>query len=85
MGEINTDPNLVKKILKDNKIIFSEVILSDYSYLINLPNNGLVRFSLEKDINAQASSLQRILKELTIEGKSFKNIDFRFEEPIISF
>jgi len=33
----------------------------------------------------QIASLQRILRALTIEGKSFKNIDFRFKEPIISF
>lgn len=85
IGKINTDKSLIEKILKDNNILFSQVSLSDYSYLINIPNNGQVRLSQNKDIVKQISSLQRILRELTIEGKPFKNIDFRFEKPIISF
>lgn len=85
LGEVKIDKTLVEKSLKNRNILFFEVILSDYAYLINIPNNGQVRLDLNKDIDEQISSLQRILKELTIVGKSFKNIDFRFEEPIISF
>lgn len=86
MGESNVDINKVKKNLKDLNISFSQVlVLSDSSYSVSIPNNGQVRFSSGKDIEKQIASLQRILSELTIEGKSFKNIDFRFEEPIISF
>lgn len=86
MGEGNIDSYKVEKILKDNNILFSQIlVLSDSSYLISIPNNGQVRLSSGKDIGKQTASLQRILRELTIEGKSFKNIDFRFEEPIISF
>ena len=86
MGESNIDSYKVEKILKDNNILVSRVlVLSDSSYLIIIPNNGQVRFSSQKDINSQISSLQRILRELTIEGKPFKNMDFRFDEPIISF
>lgn len=85
IGRISTDLDFVKKNLKDKDILFSDVALSDYSYLISIPNNGQIRLSLGKDVGEQLSSLQRILKELTIEGKSFKSIDFRFSEPIISF
>jgi hypothetical protein len=86
IGKNNTDRNKVEKILKDNDILFSQVfILSDLSYGVNISNNGQVRLSSQKDIIQQITSLQRILRELTIEGKPFKNIDFRFEEPIISF
>ncbi len=86
MGESNINANKVEKILKDNNILFSQVlVLSDSSYLISIPNNGQVRFSSQKDINKQISSLQIILRELTIEGKPFKSMDFRFDEPIISF
>jgi hypothetical protein len=57
----------------------------DSSYSVNIPNNGQVILSGDKDINSQIASLQRILIQLTIEGKTFKNIDFRFSEPTISF
>jgi len=85
MGKANTDLTSVEKILKKNNISFSKVALSNNSYLVDIQNNGQVRFSQNKDINKQIASLQRILIQLTIEGKSFKSIDFRFSEPIISF
>ena len=85
VGKENTDLSSIKKILKNNNILFSDVVLSDYSYVINLQNNGQVRFSQDKDIAQQVASLQRILRELTIEGKPFKSIDFRFAEPVIIF
>ncbi|MBI2613640.1 MAG: hypothetical protein HYW62_02615 [Candidatus Levybacteria bacterium] len=86
LGTSNVDKSKVEKILKDNNIAFSGiVVLEDASYGISIPNNGQVRLSSQKNINKQVASLQRILRELTIEGKPFKNIDFRFEEPIISY
>ena len=81
----NEDKTHIEKLLKDNKILFSKVTISDYCYLIDIQNNGQVRLVQNKDINQQIASLQRILIQLTIEGKSFKSIDFRFSEPIISF
>lgn len=86
MGASNSDRAKVEKILKDKNILFSQVfVLSDSSYMVNIPNNGQVRLSSQKNIDNQISSLQRILRELTIEGKPFKSIDFRFEEPIVSY
>jgi hypothetical protein len=85
LGKTNIDKAHVEKNLKEKKILFTEVSLSDYSYLVNIKDNGQVRLSQEKDINDQISSLQKILNQLTIEGKPFKSIDFRFSEPIISF
>ena len=86
LGKNNSDMGRVEKILRDNNILFSQVVvLSDSSYGIKIPNNGEIRLSSQKNIGKQIASLQRILRELTIEGKSFKSIDFRFVEPIISF
>lgn len=85
LGKNNLDSINLEKILREKGILFSTVIISGSSYTINIPNNGQVKFSQEKDIAKQVSSLQRILKELTIEGKPFKSIDFRFNEPIIIF
>ena len=85
IGKINSDLTYVEKILKKNNILFSKVTLLDNSYLVDIQNNGQVRFSQDKDVSKQIASLQRMLIQLTIEGKPFKNIDFRFSEPIISF
>ncbi len=85
IGKINTDLTFVEKCLRDKNILFSKVILSDYSYLVDIQNNGQVILSQDKDIVKQIASLQRILIQLTIEGKPFKSIDFRFSEPIIGF
>ena len=86
MGKDNIDAKKIEKILENNNILFSQVlVLPDSSYQVSIPNNGQVKLSSKKDINRQITSLQRILRELTIEGKSFKSIDFRFNEPIISF
>lgn len=79
------DISNIEKLLKESNILFSTVVFSDSSYIINIPNSGQVKFSSQKDIEGQISSLQRILRELTIEGRPFKKIDFRFDEPIISF
>ena len=79
------DLNTVRKDLKDQNIPFSSVAISDYSYLVNIQNNGQVILSQNKDIEKQIASLQRILIQLTIEGKTFKSVDFRFVEPTISF
>lgn len=85
IGKASVDEASVKRILKSNNISFSSVVFSENSYMINIPNNGQVRLSKDKDIGKQISSLQRILNQLTIEGKLFKNIDFRFSEPMVSF
>lgn len=85
IGKVNTDIALVEKFLKDNRIQFSEIIQQGNYYVINIRNNGQVKISQDKDLSEQITSLQRILRELTIEGKPFKSIDFRFSEPIISF
>jgi len=85
IGKLDTNMVLVEKLLKDNKIQFSAITEQSNYYLISIQNNGQVKISQNKNIIEQVTSLQRILRELTIEGKPFKSIDFRFSEPIISF
>ena len=85
IGENNIDAKKIEKVLKDNNILFSQVLFANSSYVVIIPNNGQVKLSSKKDINRQIASLQRILRELTIEGKQFESIDFRFEEPILIY
>lgn len=77
---------LVSDELLKNQIPFTSVeIASDSSYLVNLSEGGQVLLSSSKEMAPQISSLQLILKRLTIEGKRIKKLDFRFEKPVLSF
>jgi len=40
-------------------------------------------FTTEKDQNQQAYELEKIIHRFKIEGKEFKNIDLRFDRPIV--
>lgn len=44
-----------------------------------------VILSLQKDLAAQFTSLQLTIGHLTIEGKGFHLLDFRFDKPVISY
>jgi hypothetical protein len=85
MGQAGMSISSLEKTLKGKNILLSKITSADDYYEVNIQNNGQVKLSKSKDINQQIASLQRILRELTIEGKSFRSIDFRFSEPIISF
>ncbi len=58
---------------------------SGSAFFVELTDSQKVTLSSRKDINLQISSLQLILKQLTIEGKRFKTLNFTFDKPIISF
>lgn len=76
----------LEKKLKDAKIAFSSVDHdSDSSYIITLTQGIKIRISSNKNLDVQVSSLQRMLRELTIEGRQIKSIDFRFEKPVVEF
>jgi hypothetical protein len=72
--------------LSKNQITFSAASANqDGSYTIKLLAGGEVILSSKKDIGSQLSSLQLMLSRLTIEGKKLKTLDFRFDNPVVSF
>lgn len=77
----------VEKKLDDAKILFTDVSQNqDGSLSVKLKDGGEVILSSKKDIQSQISSLQLILSRLTIEeGKKLKNLDFRYDSPVVSF
>lgn len=76
----------IEALLKKNNISFSEIKSStDSSILVRLATGGDVLFSSTKSLSEQVSSLQPILFRLTIEGKRFKNLDLRFDKPVIRY
>lgn len=72
--------------LSKNRISFSAASANqDGSYTVKLLAGGEVILSSKKDIGSQLSSLQLMLSRLTIEGKKLKTLDFRFDNPVVSF
>lgn len=58
---------------------------TDNTATITIDTDETVIFSLQKDLTAQFSSLQLTISHLTIEGKRFRRLDFRFDNPVISY
>ncbi len=52
---------------------------------ITIDTDEQVILSLQKDLSKQFASLQLTIGHLTIEGKRFHRLDFRFDNPVISY
>ena len=87
IGKSFTKPeNNFISLLKNAKINISGFsVTTDSSYMVLLVDNGNVIFDPSKNLDMQVRSLQIILSRLTIEGKRFKSLDFRFDKPVVSF
>ena len=77
---------IIEKKLKESGVRYKNFSTEkDLTYLVKLDPNGEVALDPQKDVDKQLSSLQLILKQLKIEGKTLKRLDFRYEKPIITF
>lgn len=66
--------------------IRSLTVASDSSSItVELKDGPVVVFTRSKDIEWQVSSLQSIMRRLTIESNTPSQIDFRFTKPIVNF
>ena len=73
-------------MLSDSNIdIARSVIGQEESIEVELKDGGKVIFSSKKDLKKQITSLQLVLSRLTIEGKKLKILDFRYDNPVVSF
>ena len=79
------DAKKIETLLLEADISFSSISFLDYYYIVMLSDGGQVILSLKKDIEKQITSLQPILKQLTIEGKKFNRIDFLFDKPLVVY
>lgn len=81
----STDSKLIK-ILKEEKIAYKEIeTTKDLKYRIKFDKNGEAILTPEKNLEEQIASLQLIISQLKIEGRTFKRLDFSYEKPIITF
>lgn len=76
----------LEKELEKSNIPFKTVSASsDASLVVELADGSIVIMSPKKNIKNQISSLQLVLSRLTIEGKKLKSLDFRFNNPVVSY
>ena len=81
-----SEVTLLQEKLTKEKISFTNITASsDASLIVRLKEGSVVILSSKKDIESQISSLQLMLARLTIEGKKLKVLDFRYDNPVVSF
>lgn len=77
---------IIEKKIKESGIMYESFTTGeDLTYILTLSSKSEVIIDSNKDIDEQISSLQLILKQLKIEGKALKRLDFRYQKPIITF
>lgn len=81
----NTLLENLKTLLSKNNISFSQIASSDSAIIVWLVGGEEVILAPNASLEKQISSLQLILSRLTIEGKRFARLDFRFDKPVVSF
>ncbi len=84
-SEADTDQQLVlaKKLLKEKKIEYTGITLSGKKIVLVLKDKSKIIISTDKDIPTQIASLQFILARLTMESRRFRELDLRFDKPVI--
>ncbi len=77
----------VKAELLDKKIPYTKVEYADVgeTYKVTLKGEEVVKLSGSKDIKAQVSTLQKLLRKLTIDNRQAKQIDLRYAKPVVKF
>ena len=48
-------------------------------------NNHLVVLAKNKNVDEEIASLQLTIRALTMEGKDYRGLDFRYDRPVISY
>ncbi len=84
-NQTSTTQSLEKKLKETGVEYKSFTTEKDLNYKITLKSGAEVVVDQDKDIGEQLSSLQLILKQLKIEGKTLRRLDFRYQKPIITF
>lgn len=75
--------NNIEMLLKAQNISYQSVNLEKNAYVVTLKNDEKIFLDTKKSLDSQISSLQLLISRLTIEGKHFKTLDFRYNKPVI--
>jgi hypothetical protein len=76
----------LRKLLGKYNISYEQIYtMKEGGYLIKLKPEGEVLLAQNDTLEQNISSLQLVLARITMEGKQFSRLDFRFEKPVIVF
>ncbi len=73
------------KSLNDLNLKVDNLDINGIDVLLFKLNDKKIIFSSVKDRELQIYQLEQIIKQFKIEGKSFKEIDLRFDKPVVRF
>ncbi len=72
-----------REAFKKYSIAYENIEVDESLIRVTVKKNSYVYLSTGNNINNQIASLQFILSRLTMEGRDFKSLDLRFENPVI--
>lgn len=84
-GNFSGSSDLKALLQQQHLSVNSLAINSDGSFLVILTDGEEIIFSKNKNLQEQIASLQLIRNRLTIEGKMAHRVDFRFDNPVVTF
>ncbi len=79
------DANIVLLIVLEEPQVSSVKFAGQTGIEVKGDEELTIFFSREKDLAGQIRSLQTVLQKYKIEGKSLKQIDLRYEQPVVRY
>lgn len=84
LSSTNSTAEQIRNEFKTKNLEIKDSQINGEVFKVSLNNDQVIIFSLTKDLNIQLNSLQLIIDRSRIEGRNIKQIDLRFDKPIIS-
>ena len=82
--DIKSTLYLIKEV-SDLNIVIDNVDMNGVNMILFNIGDKKIIFSSEKDTGLQLYQLQQIVRQFKVEGRQFKEIDLRFDKPVIRF
>lgn len=77
---------VIQTLCEENHLHCTNIqVHSDTTASLFIDTDEQVILSLQKDLATQIASLQLTIAHLTIDGRRFRLLDFRFDKPVISY
>ena len=81
---VTSQTQAISGLLTSHHIPFDKISAQNQTiFVVQVTDEGKVLFTTTKDLSSQVTSLQLILERLTMEGKHFSRLDFRYMKPVI--
>ena len=75
--------NLLSKLKEESFEVTEAEMVNSSNINVYLKEGSQIKFSSDKDLSWQVSSLQLILTQAKIEGENLKLVDLRYDKPVV--